>query len=160
MNENYYRILGVLTTATAAEVKNAYRTKARDAHPDKSTGSAAAFQKIRQAYDTLSDAEARRAYEEDYIASAARLGRVVCVACFQKNTVRRSSQDKVVCCGHCHEPLPLTKPERDSRLRAAVAAQTGELIDVIGTEGSALAKDAVRTFVDWSRRKLGIARTR
>lgn len=160
MNENFYRILGVPAIATEQQLKEAYRSKARVAHPDAPTGTARAFHKLKLAYDTLTDAEARREYEAGYIASAAKLGQVVCLSCFQKNVVKRFAEGKRVCCGHCQEPLALTASERDSRLKAAVAAQTGELIEVIGTEGSALAKDAVRTLADWSRRKLGIVRGR
>ncbi len=160
MTENYYRILGVPASATAKALKEAFRSKARVAHPDAPTGSGGEFQKLKLAYDTLADADSRKEYEADYIASASALGKVVCLQCFQKNVVRRFSEGKRVCCGFCNEPLALTPSELDSRLKAAVAAQTGELIEVIGTEGSALAKDAVRTLVDWSRRKLGIARRR
>lgn len=160
MSENYYRILGVPTTATPEQIREAYRGKARLLHPDKATGSVAEFQKLKQAYDTLGNPEERREYEEEYAAAAAKLGRVVCVSCFQKNVVKPFSEGKRVCCGFCREPLGVTPSQRESRMKAAVAAQAGELIEVIGTEGSALAKDAVRTFVDWSRRKLGISRSR
>jgi len=160
VNTNYYRVLGVHATATAKELKDAYRSKARHTHPDSPTGSDTDFRLLRLAYETLSNDEQREEYEEEYMAAARRSGKVVCIKCFQKNVVRQFTEGKRVCCGYCHEPMQLTPKERDSRIRAAVAAQTGELIEVIGNEGSALAKDAVRTLVDWSRRKLGIARSR
>lgn len=158
MIPNHYRILQVEATATPEELKDAYRQRARETHPDNPSGREGAFLAVKLAYDTLSDAEARAEYEEEYVSEAVATGKVVCASCFQKNRVGRFPEGKTVCCGFCKEPLSVTRKERDSRVRAAVAAQTGELIEVIGVEGSALAKDAVRSFVDWSRRKLGIAR--
>jgi hypothetical protein len=54
----------------------------------------------------------------------------------------------------------MTPSERDSRIREAVAERTVELVETLGSEGASLAKDAVRSAADWTRRKLGIARTR
>ena len=47
-----YRILGLSTDATLAEVKTAYRRKVADAHPDRG-GSAAEFIRVRAAYEIL-----------------------------------------------------------------------------------------------------------
>jgi DnaJ-domain-containing protein 1 len=48
-----YRILGLSTDATLAEVKTAYRRRVADAHPDRG-GTAAEFIKVRAAYEILS----------------------------------------------------------------------------------------------------------
>ena len=65
--EEYYRILGVPTTASAADIKRAYYRKARDCHPDKHPGDAtkeAQFKALSEAYQTLFDAERRAAYDQ------------------------------------------------------------------------------------------------
>lgn len=62
--EGYYARLGLNTTATQAAISAAYRAKARLLHPDvPSTGNAAAFLAIKQAYDILSNREKRESYD-------------------------------------------------------------------------------------------------
>jgi curved DNA-binding protein len=58
----YYSILGLEKTATPEEIKKAYRKLASQHHPDKG-GDTAKFQKIQEAYATLSDPEKRQAYD-------------------------------------------------------------------------------------------------
>jgi curved DNA-binding protein len=59
---DYYQILGVPKTATADEIKRAYRRLASQHHPDKG-GDTARFQEIEQAYRTLSDDQKRAEYD-------------------------------------------------------------------------------------------------
>lgn len=64
---DYYRVLGVKKDASAEEIKKAYRVLAKKYHPDVTGGDKAAerrFIEINEAYDTLSDAEKRRAYDQ------------------------------------------------------------------------------------------------
>ncbi|HBZ96870.1 MAG: molecular chaperone DnaJ [Phycisphaerae bacterium] len=64
--KDYYAILGVQRTASADEIRKAYRSLARKYHPDVSTEGDAGdrFNEVQQAYEVLSDEEKRRAYDQ------------------------------------------------------------------------------------------------
>jgi molecular chaperone DnaJ len=61
---DFYAILGIPQNAGGDEIRRAYRRLARDHHPDRSGDTTAIrFREIRQAYEILSDAGRRRAYD-------------------------------------------------------------------------------------------------
>jgi DnaJ-domain-containing protein 1 len=63
---DYYKVLGVKTTATQAEIKSAYRKLARKSHPDLNPNSEAArqFALLSKAYHTLIDSQERAYYDD------------------------------------------------------------------------------------------------
>ena len=67
MKEDYYKILGVSKSASASEIKKAYRKKALQYHPDKNPGDANAEQQFKnaaEAYEILSDQQKRQQYDQ------------------------------------------------------------------------------------------------
>ena len=63
---DYYEVLGIGRTATADEIKKAYRTLAMKFHPDQNQGDKAAeqkFKEVSEAYEILSDSSRRQQYD-------------------------------------------------------------------------------------------------
>ncbi len=70
MSKDLYQVLGVSKTATAAEIKSAYRKLARKYHPDLNKddkNAAEKFKEISNAYDIIGDAEKRKKYDNNEI---------------------------------------------------------------------------------------------
>lgn len=66
VQKDYYEVLGISRSATADEVKRAYRKLALQYHPDrnKSKDASEKFKELSQAYEVLSDQQKRQAYDQ------------------------------------------------------------------------------------------------
>lgn len=67
VNKDYYGDLGVSSTASAADIKKAYRKLARENHPDSNPGNKSAeekFKRVAEAYDVIGDEAKRKEYDE------------------------------------------------------------------------------------------------
>ncbi len=64
-----YQVLGVPRSAAAEEIRSAYRSRARQLHPDASgrPETAADFQRLTEAYETLRDPASRAAHDREQV---------------------------------------------------------------------------------------------
>jgi molecular chaperone DnaJ len=62
--KDYYKVLGVSSTASDKEITRAYRKLAKEHHPDANPGSEERFKEISAANDVLGDPDKRKEYDE------------------------------------------------------------------------------------------------
>jgi len=64
---DHYAALGLSSGATLADIKKAFRQQASLHHPDKNAdaGAPARFRAVQEAYEVLSDADKRQAYDDN-----------------------------------------------------------------------------------------------
>ena len=64
--KDYYKVLGLQKTASADDIKQAYRRLARKYHPDvsKEKDAEEKFKNLQEAYEVLKDPEKRTAYDQ------------------------------------------------------------------------------------------------
>jgi len=64
--KDHYAVLGIASDATDDEVRQAYRRKALQFHPDRNKASDAAdrFRDVQEAYETLTESSRRQAYDD------------------------------------------------------------------------------------------------
>ena len=73
--ENHYNLLGIKPGASAAEIKKAFRKKAKQLHPDiAGSEQAEAMRKLIRAYETLSNLERRFEYDRSFSLYAEKTG--------------------------------------------------------------------------------------
>lgn len=163
---NHYAVLGVGPTADGDALRQAYRARARTLHPDRG-GDRVAFQRLREAYDTLRDPVRRRTYARELAEFLRRERGVLCPQCGEANHV---PPDAVRGCHVCDADLPRRERtpqdaigEVGDRLRARAAALTeragGHLVGVgdrLAGQVSDLLIDGVDAGIGALRRRLGL----
>ena len=74
MAKSYFAILGIKRGATVDEIRSAYRSLAKEFHPDHYAGDSETFRQIQEAYSVLGNTRRRHEYERQIArASSSRL---------------------------------------------------------------------------------------
>lgn len=60
---NFYDVLGVSRTASEDEIRSAYRSRAKEVHPDRVGGSVKQMARLNEAYETLGNVDKRARYD-------------------------------------------------------------------------------------------------
>lgn len=119
--KNYFAILGLASDASEDDIKRAYRKQARTWHPDVNPdpGATARFVEINEAYEFLSDASLRKAYEWKHSNAAAdfdeRVRREAVYRMWMADQQARS-RDRA----HHHAAMPFDQFEKSAIYRTAM----------------------------------------
>lgn len=118
MHTDFYALLGVQRTATADEIKAAYRRLAQRLHPDVAAdaGSEERFKEITRAYQTLRDPDQRVRYELEEMERALELAEQEF-----NNAPRRGSSPRRPAARRAPSPS-LRRPRRPTARKRACAA--------------------------------------
>ncbi len=97
IGDNYYARLGVNRDAKIEEIRVAYHSAARRVHPDVNPNPEAmtTFLKIQEAYEVLSDASRRKAYD-DTLPEDKQTGAIVVNTRYSRSTLARISEPQLI----------------------------------------------------------------
>lgn len=111
---NYYEVLGLNPSATPDEIRRAYRILARRYHPDLNPGKSSEerFKIIALAYQTLSEAEKKRAYDGE-LESARRIRAGFAAYERAQSHGARQAQNKAKQTKARPAPIPSSEPDLD-----------------------------------------------
>lgn len=153
---NHYETLGIPPGATPAEVKSAYRQRAREVHPDHA-GNEAQFRALREAYMLLSDPNRRAEYDTARRDWMLRIGALECPVCANANRItRRPSAQERVRCWRCKTPLSPPLSDVLQAQRQSLLNEAARLVDEVGVDLADLAADAVHAGIQRLRRQMGL----
>ena len=95
---DYYEILGVPRNATQTEIRNAYRKLAKLYHPDRNNSDEAksAMVLINEAYETLSDSDKKREYDQPIFTIETPVAKEDPKAAYRREFIRKKQQEKRV----------------------------------------------------------------
>lgn len=122
---NLYFVLGVRPNATEEEIKHAYRTLAKEHHPDRG-GDADRFAQIDAAYQILSNRSKRAQYDAQRAAWLDDVDAVGCPGCGEPNRVRKIPAGKVAICAECKTELPKPQSSKLGRRAAEMGLDLAE----------------------------------
>lgn len=153
---NHYGILGIGFSATAEDVKSAYRKRAREVHPDVNRSGSRGFQLVEAAYRLLRDPVRRAEYDRQLRAWLASVGKLLCQGCGVANQIPTIPVGFHARCGHCNATLPVDEVQRRASVRAAIGIQVAGLVEDVGEEMLAMARDAAVAGLNRLRMRIGI----
>lgn len=158
--KNLYGTLGVGKSASAEEIKAAFRRMAREHHPDTSGQDGSEFTRVREAFEILSDSRERALYDIEWGSWLTASGLIACPRCGWANaTGRVPPGQKSVCC-HCAAALPtqaIPSSGRKGRLPKNLAEALVAVVSEVQAQAPDLASDLVRMGFQSLRRKISKA---
>ena len=143
---NYYATLGIFRGYSDEQIKTAYRSKARETHPDNG-GDAREFAAVKDAYETIRDPARRREWEDDYRCRADERGAIVCERCFRAQ-LRSKAGETCPRCGATRTARKRRESPRIERLKADLLDRLSDAAIDIGQRIGDEIADATIAAVD------------